>query len=284
MLIEPTTFPLWPEGTVPHAQGTEEDDADVPAVTVYAPSDGKANGASVVICPGGGYAHLAPHEGEPVARWLNTLGVTGIVLRYRLAPRYRHPAMHTDVSRALRFTRAHADNWNLDPARVGVLGFSAGGHLASTISNHFDAGDPNANDPIEYQSSRPDVAILIYPVIDLATNISHSGSRRNLLGEQADDTDLIRQFSNHLHVTDQTPPTYLVHSSDDAGVPVQNSLLYAVALKEANVPFAMQVFEHGGHGYGMGGGQKDITDDILMSWPTQCGLWLKRRGFLNSAA
>ena len=282
MLHEPTTFPLWPDGAIPYAQGAKEP-GDIPAITIYPPPEGTKTGASVVICPGGGYAHLAPHEAKPVADWLNSLGATGIVLRYRLAPAYKHPAMLVDVSRALRTVRARSDEWNLDPARVGVLGFSAGGHLASTVSTHFDTGDPNAPDPIDYHSSRPDVSILIYPVIDLETKAAHSGSRKNLFGADAT-PDLIRQFSNHLHVTPETPPTYLVHSFDDEAVPVENSLLYALALKEANVPFAMQVFEHGGHGYGMGGGQSGIGPDeepILNSWPAQCGLWLKRRGFLG---
>lgn len=277
MLNEPTLFPLWPQGSVTHAQGID-DEADIPAVTVYPPPAGTGNGAAVVICPGGGYGHLAPHEGEPVTQWLNGLGVTGIVLRYRLAPRYRHPVMHVDVSRALRFARTHSDEWGIDPARVGVLGFSAGGHLASTISNHFDAGDPNANDPIDYHSSRPDISILIYPVIDLETSIAHAGSRNNLLGESAGDIVLVRQFSNHLHVTPQTPPTYLVHSTDDTGVPVENSLVYALALQKAGVPFAMQIFDHGGHGYGMGGPDKS---SVLASWPANCGMWLKKRGFLE---
>lgn len=266
-------FTLWEAGMVPDAQDTE-DDADIPAVTVYAPEKGANTGAAVIVCPGGGYGVHAPHEAEPVARWLNTLGITGVVLRYRLGPRYHHPVMLHDAARAIRTVREGAKNWNIDPQRIGILGFSAGGHLASSISVHFDGGDPASPDPVERQSSRPDLAVLIYPVITMEGQYAHDGSRRNLLGDSPT-AELMRFLSSEEQVKPDTPPTFLVHSSDDPGVPVQHSLLYALALQDAGVPFAMQVYERGGHGYGMGG-----DDSILSGWPRQCALWMKQRGFV----
>lgn len=272
--MSPKIFPLWPDGLVPGALGSG--DADKPSVTVYSPPADKNNGAAVVVCPGGGYGGLAPHEGEPVALWLNENGATGIVLKYRLGPKYHHPVELGDVSRALRFSRHHAAEWGIDPKRLGVLGFSAGGHLASTVSTHFDSGNAGAVDAIERQSSRPDVSILIYPVITLEGPFAHAGSRTNLLGPMPD-PELVHNLSNQTHVTRETPPTFLVHSTDDKAVPIQNSLMYASALAEAGIPFAMQVYDHGGHGYGMGA--KD--DPILSSWPAACAAWLKKRGFFN---
>jgi acetyl esterase/lipase len=266
------TLPLWPDGSVPGALGME--DADKPSITVYPPA-GPNNGAAIVVCPGGGYGTLASHEGEPVARWVNEGGATAIVLKYRLGPRYKHPAMLNDVARAIRTVRQRAGEWRIDPKRIGVLGFSAGGHLASTASTHFDAGNPSAADPIERQSSRPDVSILIYPVISLEQPWAHAGSRRNLLGEFPDPA-LVAKFSNERAVTRDTPPTFLVHSTDDKVVPIQHSLNYALALTNAGVPFGMQVYSHGAHGYGMG---KD--DPVLTAWPRECAAWLKQRGFFG---
>jgi acetyl esterase/lipase len=266
------TIPLWPEGSVPGAAGSE--DTDRPSITVYPPV-GANNGAAVVVCPGGGYGHLADHEGKPVAEWLNQHGATGIVLKYRLAPRYKHPAMLTDVSRAIRTVRHRAGEWGIDPKRVGVLGFSAGGHLASTVSTHFDSGKPGDSDPIERHSSRPDVSILIYPVIALDSPWTHAGSRRNLLGDMPSPA-LLASLCNEKAVTRETPPTYLVHSTDDKAVPVENSLHYALALKANGIPFGMQVYSHGGHGYGMGKG-----DPVLTGWPRECAAWLKQRGFFG---
>ncbi len=268
-------LPLWPDGGVPGAMGIDPA-TDIPTITVHSPSTAPNSGAAIVICPGGGYGGLAPHEAEPVAEWLNALGVTGIILRYRLGPRYRHPAMHDDAARAIRTVRARGHEWGVDPTRIGVLGFSAGGHLASTISNHFDAGEPTAIDPIERVSSRPDLSILIYPVITLTGNAAHAGSRSNLLGENPDPA-LVERLSNHLQITAQTPPTFLVHSTDDAGVPVENSLRYALALEAADVPFAMQIYDRGGHGFGMG----REGDPTTSAWPAQCALWLHARGFLG---
>jgi Esterase/lipase len=273
-MSEPFTRPLWPEGQVPLARGKAPE--DTPTITVYRP-DGRGNGAAIVVCPGGGYGTLAAHEAEPVARWANAHGAVGVVLKYRLGShQYRHPAMLTDAQRAIRTVRHHAREWDIDPARVGILGFSAGGHLASTAATHFDAGNPRSDDPVERQSSRPDVAILIYPVIDLAGRPAHAGSRANLLGPTPDPA-LVASLSNHTQVTRETPPTYLVHSSDDKAVPIENSLRFALALEAAGVPFAMQVYERGGHGYGMGKTEFPET----MAWPDQCARWLKVRGFLK---
>jgi acetyl esterase/lipase len=268
----PRTLRLW-ENDAPDAKGAG--DADIPSITVYSPPAGKATGAAIVVCPGGGYGGLAPHEGKPVAEWLNTLGITGIVLKYRLGPRYHHPVMMNDVARAIRMARAHAGEWKIDAKRIGVLGFSAGGHLASTAATHFDAGNANAADPIDRVSSRPDVAILIYPVITMTDPYTHAGSRNNLLGEKPP-ADLITQMSNEKQITDRTPPSFLVHTSDDAVVPVENSLLYTLACRKAGVPVELHVFEHGPHGFGMAG-----NDPILGAWPGLCAKWLDKHGFLK---
>lgn len=278
-LPQPKVLRLW-EGDAPGAKGnedTKQPSNDVPTITVYSPAPDQNNGAAIVICPGGGYGHLADHEGKPVADWLNAHGATGIVLKYRLAPKYHHPAMIVDVQRAIRATRFHAKEWGIDANRVGVLGFSAGGHLASSAATHFDKGDQTATDPVEKQSCRPDIAVLVYPVITLQPPFAHMGSRNNLLGPNPD-PKLVEMFSNETQVTDQTPPTYLVHSSDDHGVPVENTLLFAMALSKHKVPFGMRIFDHGGHGFGMG-----TKDPELSTWPQSCYEWLEHRGFFKKS-
>ena len=276
----PKTLRLW-EGDAPGALGNEQSDKpsnDVPTITVYSPPADKNNGAAVVVCPGGGYGGLAQHEGQPVAEWLNTLGATGVVLRYRLGPKYHHPVMQQDVNRAIRMVRAHAEEWGVDPNRIGVLGFSAGGHLASTAATHWDQGNPDAADAVEKVSARPDVAVLVYPVITMSPPFTHGGSRRNLLGNEPD-AKLVELMSNEMQVTNQTPPTYLVHSTDDRTVPIENSLQFATALAKNGVPFGMRVFDHGGHGYGLG-----TRDPELGSWPQSCAQWLEHRGFFKKTA
>lgn len=268
----PETLRLW-QGDAPRAQGTA--DADIPTLTIYRPPADKANGAAVVVCPGGGYGGLAGHEGQPIAEWLNTLGVTGCVLKYRLGPRYHHPVEMSDVQRALRVVRFHAGEWKLDTKRIGVMGFSAGGHLASTAATHFDGGDAKAADPIDRVSCRPDVAILAYPVITLTDPFTHGGSRTNLLGDKPD-PELVNLLSNERQVTTQTPPTFLMHTADDPVVPVENSLLFALSCRAARVPFELHIFEHGPHGIGLGG-----NDPIFSTWPATCAAWLKTRGFLT---
>jgi acetyl esterase/lipase len=267
-------YPLWPKGA-PGAKGAE--DKDIPTVTVYLPPSEKASGAAVVICPGGGYGFLAmDHEGHQVARWLNTLGVAGVILQYRIAPRYHHPAMIQDAQRALRYTRAHAKEWGLDPHKVGILGFSAGGHLASTAATHFDDGKPDAADPIERQGCRPDFAILVYPVITLKGPYAHLGSRNNLLGNRAKEEKRIEELSNEKQVTKQTPPTFLVHTDEDKGVPAENSVLFYLALRKAGVPAELHVFEKGRHGLGLGPKEMPFS-----RWPQLCADWLRQRQIIG---
>lgn len=274
---------LWPEGA-PGAKGTEPQ--DVPTLTVYLPKPELANGAAVVICPGGGYGmHAVEHEGTQVAEWLNSLGVAGFVLKYRLGTRYHHPAMLQDASRAIRTVRARAQEWKLDPKRVGIVGFSAGGHLASTAATHFDAGKADATDPVERLSSRPDIAILVYPVIALATPYAHAGSRRNLLGENPS-PELVESLSNETQVTKDTPPTFLAHTNADSGVVAENSILFVLALRKAGVPVEFHLFEKGQHGLGLGSGAKQFKiapDPAFSAWPGLCATWLKGRGFLGPA-
>lgn len=262
---------LWPDGA-PGAVGTE--DADRPEIRIYAP-ELRHNGACVVICPGGGYGVLATdHEGHQIARWLNTIGVTGVVLKYRLGPRYRHPAPLQDVQRAMRYVRAHANDLQIDPGRVGVMGFSAGGHLASTISTHFDKGNPDSNDPLERESCRPDFAVLAYPVISFTAKFAHLGSARNLLGDNPD-PELLKSLSNETQVTAETPPTFLFHTSEDNGVPVKNSLAYFQALIEHGVPAELHVYQMGPHGVGLG-----VGDPVLYTWKDRLADWLQTNGFL----
>lgn len=271
--VKPETIRLW-EGDAPGAKGKE--DVDVPTLTIYRAPAGKANGAAVVICPGGGYGGLAmDHEGHDVARWLNRIGVTGCILKYRLGRRYHHPAMLTDVGRAIRTVRARAADWKVDAGRIGVLGFSAGGHLASTAATHFDGGDPKAADAVDRQSSRPDLAVLIYPVIMLSGPHAHTGSRDNLLGENAPQ-EMIDLLSNEKRVTDKTPPTFLVHSADDGPVPPENSFEFVKSLRAHNVPCQLHLYDHGGHGYGLG-----TKDPSLGTWPMLCEKWMEGRGFLK---
>ncbi len=266
----PEAIPLW-EGKAPGALGDEA--GDRPSIQVYLPKSIKQTGAAVVVCPGGGYGMLADHEGRPVAERLNDIGIVGIVLKYRLGPKYHHPIMLNDASRAIRFVRAHADEWKLDPHKIGILGFSAGGHLASSAATHFDDGDPKAADPIDRLSSRPDAAMLIYPVITMTDPYTHGGSRHNLLGDKPK-SELVDLMSNEKQVSPKTPPTFLVHSSDDRAVPVENSLMFASALSKAGVPCELHVYAHGPHGFGLGG-----DDPSLKTWPDLCAVWLKKIGF-----
>jgi acetyl esterase/lipase len=271
---QPTnSFPLWPEGA-PGALGKE--DKDIPTLTPYWPDPGKATGAAIVICPGGGYGGLAPHEGVQYARFLNEYGIAGFVLKYRLGPAgYRHPAMLQDAARAVRTVRARAGEWKLDPKRVGIMGSSAGGHLASTLLTHFDAGKPDAADPIEQQSSRPDLGILCYAVISMG-DIGHLGSRNNLLGKDPS-PELIRELSNELHVTKDTPPCFIWHTYEDRGVRLENSLQFAEAMQRAGVPFDLHVYQKGPHGIGLGTPQ--WNPEKRHPWTRDCIFWLQVQGF-----
>ena len=268
----PDTVLLWPEGA-PGAVGDRAEDR--PTLTIHRPSDEAARDAAVVVFPGGGYVHLAMEkEGHRVARWLNSLGVTAFVLKYRLGPRYRHPAPLQDAKRAVRYARLHADDYGIDPDKIGVWGFSAGGHLASTIGTHFDAGDAGADDPVERMSSRPDFLVLAYPVITFTEDFMHRGSRNALLGNDPD-PELVQNLSNEKQVTAETPPTFLFHTSADTGVPAENSIVFYRALHEAGVPAELHIYEPGRHGVGLA-----PEDYVLSSWTDRLADWLRVRGLL----
>lgn len=266
-------IPLW-AGGAPAAQGSAPEDQ--PVITPYLPPQGTANGTAVVIFPGGGYQHLSMEkEGSDVANWLTTTGVTAFVVRYRLGPRYHHPVELGDAQRAIRTVRARAAEWAINPARLGIIGFSAGGHLASSAGTHYDVGSAGSADLIERASSRPDFMLLLYPVITMrGDSTTHLGSRKNLLGETPDDA-LVRLMSNELQVTRNTPPTFIVHSTDDKTVPVENALMFYQALRSNGVPAEMHVFEYGGHGYGLA-----PADPILAAWTTLCESWMRRHGWI----
>ena len=272
---QPTnSFPLW-TGDAPGALGKQ--DKDIPTLTPYFPEPAKATGAAIVICPGGGYGGLANHEGDHYARWLNESGIAGFVLKYRLGSAgYRHPVMLQDAARAVRTVRARAGDWKLDPKRVGIMGSSAGGHLSSTLLTHFDAGKPDAADPIDRESSRPDLGILCYPVVTLVGPFAHAGSRKNLLGTNPP-PELVRELSNDLQVTKDTPPCFIWHTYEDGGVPVENSLQFAEALRKAGVPFDLHVYQKGPHGLGLG--TRDWNPDKRLPWTGDCVYWLKGQGF-----
>ena len=272
----PKPVPIWPDGA-PGAVG--EEDVDQPHVWIYRPAADANTGAACVVCPGGGYGALAvDHEGHQVAVWMQRLGMTAVVLKYRLGPRYRHPAPLDDVTRAVRMVRHRADELGIDRDRVGVMGFSAGGHLASTIATHYDAGDPDAADLIERQPSRPSFSILAYPVVSIGSDFAHGGSRRNLLGDDPD-PKLLANLSNETQVTSDTPPTFLFHTADDAAVPVKNALVYYDALNAAGVDAELHVFRHGRHGVGFAPGSP-----TLGLWPDLLANWLRDGGWLTAKA
>lgn len=270
--ITPTTIPIWPHG-VPGALGQGE--GDNPTLTIFLPPAELATSTAVVICPGGGYGGLATdHEGVQIAAWLNALGIAAFMLRYRLAP-YRHPVPLQDAQRAIRTVRAQATAWGVNPAHIGIWGFSAGGHLASTASTHFDGGQPDAADPIERAGCRPDFAILAYPVICMDLPYTHLGSRCNLLGDDLDPA-LVASVSSERQVTADTPPTFLFHTDADTGVMSENSVLYYLALRKAGVPAELHIYADGPHGIGL---KQD--DPVLGTWPDRLAAWLGGRGLLE---
>jgi acetyl esterase/lipase len=272
MAQSPSALPLWPGGA-PGALGKEA--KDIPTLTPFLAPAEKASGAAIVICPGGGYGNLAAHEGQDYALFLNQQGIHGLVLKYRLGSAgYRHPAMMQDVQRALRMVRAQAAEWKVDPKKVGVMGSSAGGHLAATAVTHFDAGQPDAADLIERQSSRPDLGILCYPVISLGP-LTHQGSKNNLLGQNPD-PELVKLLSNELQVTKETPPCFIWHTAADNVVKVENALEFAAALQRNGVPFALHVYEKGGHGMGL----KDKPPFANPHpWAKELVFWFKEHNF-----
>ena len=265
---------LWPNGA-PGAKGNE--DGDKPSLTIYLPSKEKATGAAVVICPGGGYGHLAmDHEGHQIAQWLNSLGVTGFVLKYRhRGVGYCHPAPLQDAQRAIRMVRSRATEWNIDPNRIGIIGFSAGGHLASSAGTHFKNRYYDTTDVIDNNSSRPDFMILIYPVISLVESYTHSRSKENLLGSNPD-KQLVEDLSNEKQVTPETPPTFLVHTDQDKKVPAENSIYFYLALRKAGVPAELHIYQQGPHGFGLGQKYSAVS-----SWPERCAEWMKGQGLLE---
>jgi acetyl esterase/lipase len=264
---------LW-DGAAPSALGT--DDVDVPTMTVYLPRTMAAATPAVVVCPGGSYRALASnHEGRQVASYLNSLGVAAFVLRYRLGPRYHHPIELGDARRAIRTLRFRAAEWRLDPARIGIMGFSAGGHLAMSASTLFEQGDSSAADPIDRVASRPDFAVLGYPVISMTAPWTHAGSKTNLLGEQPDPA-LAKQLSGELAVTKDTPQTFIFQTNEDTVVPAENSLHYFLALRRAGVPAEMHVFEKGAHGVGLA-----LDNPALSPWSALLATWLRGRNLIK---
>jgi acetyl esterase/lipase len=262
---------LWPKGA-PDAQG--ETDKDKPKLDFYLPEKDKRNQTAVVVIPGGGYGGLAlDHEGKQIAKWLTDRGVAAFVLHYRLVPRYRHPAPLQDAQRAVRIVRSGAREFGVVTDRIGVWGFSAGGHLASTVSTKYDAGKKDADD-VERVSCRPDFSILCYPVIRMDKPHVHAGSRNNLLGDKPSEK-LVASLCNDTQVTKDTPPTFLFHTKEDLAVPIANSELYYKALQKAGVPAKLVTLDKGRHGVGLGG-----NDPVLSKWPEKLEEWLRERKLL----
>jgi len=276
---------LWPSGNIPNYKKTAEVEkrdttgivrislVQQPGIEVYLPSKQSANGQAIVICPGGGYGILAyDWEGTDIAKWLNSKGIAAIVLKYRLPNSKSNvvPQLSPllDAQRALRTVHANAQKWNIKKNQIGIMGFSAGGHLASTAGTHFDNGDANAADSVDRLTSRPDFMILMYPVISMSKTYMHQGSRNNLIGANPD-TALAKYYSNDLQVTKETPPTFIVHATDDAGVPVENSLSFYQALKTNKVAAEMHIYPYGGHGFGLAVGK-----GYLNTWTDRCIDWL----------
>jgi acetyl esterase/lipase len=275
---------VWPGGA-PNDNGMKEPEEKYDGVRVknvseaemyvYLPEKEKNTGAAVVICPGGGYMIEAmDHEGYEMAEWLASKGVAGIVLKYRL-PYGHHEIPSGDARRAIRLVRANAKEWGIDPGKIGIAGSSAGGHLASTAGTRFDEGIANSADPIEKISCRPDFMLLLYPVITFNEEFGHMGSRQNLIGA-GNDWKLVKEYSNELHVTSKTPPTFLILADDDSGVPPRNSVEFYLALKENKIPAEMHIFQQGGHGFGMT--KKNLPVD---QWPDLFYNWLKSQKIIQ---
>lgn len=269
---------LW-EGDAPGALGKA--DHDIPTITPYLPTADKANGTSIVVCPGGGYGGLAPHEGEGYAKWLADNGVSAFVLKYRLGSKgYRHPIMLGDVSRAIRLVRSRAAEWKLDPHRIGVMGSSAGGHLASTAVTHFDAGKADAADTVDRQSSRPDFGVLCYAVISMEDGVTHSGSKANLLGKEPD-PKLVELLSNEKQVTKNTPPCFVWSTQEDKAVPVTNSLRFVTALQQNGVTYDFHVYQKGPHGIGLSEGKNGAAPGEIHPWAKDLLFWMRQNSWIK---
>ncbi|WP_276356764.1 alpha/beta hydrolase [Cohnella caldifontis] len=260
------TIPLW-DGEPPYSEGVEQ--KTQPTLTLYPVPNAKG---MVVVCPGGGYQHLADHEGEPVALWLNRIGISAAVLKYRHSP-YRHPAPLSDASRAIRYARHLAGKWGHSADRIGILGFSAGGHLAASAGTLYGNGHPESEDPIERLSSRPNAMILCYPVISFG-EYRHHGSMVNLLGDHPDPAAR-QMMSIEQQVNGDTPPAFIWFTADDGAVPAENGLLMAGALSRHRIPYELHIYERGRHGLGLCEGE-DLT---ARAWPVQCEAWLRKQGF-----
>ena len=242
-----------------------------PTLTVYLPQSVPSTGQAVVVCPGGSYRLLAiGHEGYDIGTWLNSLGIAAFILKYRMYD-YGQPAPLSDAQRAIRFVRSHATDYGIDRDNIGIMGFSAGGHVASSGGIHYADKVYEPVDDVDAVSARPDFMILMYPVVSMQEGVTHRGSKSNLLGESPS-TKMIDFYSNERHVTPDTPPAFIVHASDDSSVPVENSIGLYRALVKNGVPAAMHIYEKGGHGFGLGIGKGAVS-----SWPGLCAEWLKER-------
>lgn len=286
-MAQTETMNLWPEGKVPNFKKSDVEEESVtdaqdilrisgvtvPTIAAYIAPKEKATGAAVMICPGGGYGILAAsHEGSDFAKWFNERGISAFVLKYRLpnekAMTHQHEVPLMDAMQGMKLIRQNAAKWGIDVNKIGVMGFSAGGHLAATLSTHYNMGEKASAD------GKPNFSILIYPVISLTPALAHGGSRDNLLGPEKSD-ELIKYYSNELQVSDQTPPAFLVHAMDDTGVPVENSIEYYLALKKKKIPAEMHLYPKGGHGYGM----RTEGKGSLANWPAAMEGWLKAMGY-----
>ncbi len=265
---------LWPNGA-PGAVGTGP--GHEPSITIYLPAAEKATGTGIVVCPGGGYGMLAiDHEGEQIAQWLIGEGIAAFILQYRHAPLYGHPYPLMDAQRAVRTVRHKAADWGVKPDRIGILGFSAGGHLTASTGVLHEGGNPGADDPIDRESARPDFMVPVYPVVTMQDDYTHKGSRKNLLGESPD-PELVERYSLERQVNAENPPAFIVHTTEDTVVPVENAVQLYLALHHAGVPVEMHIYEKGRHGLGLGGG-----DAAFATWPAHCIDWLKVRGLLEA--
>lgn len=274
LFAEPTQIVLWPKGA-PGAKGTAE--ADVPKLTVYPAPASTNSRTAIVICPGGGYKSLAvDHEGKQIATWLNSLGITAAILEYRHSGKgYAHPAPLQDAQRAIRVVRSHSGPWQIEQNRIGIIGFSAGGYLASSAGTHFDAGNPNSNDPIDRFSCRPDFMVLCYAVIAFDQPYTHRGSQRNLLGENPS-KELVQSMSNEKMVTAETPPAFLWHTNTDDAVPPENSAEFYLAMRRAKVPAELHIFESGDHGLGLA-----AEVPAVKPWTGLCETWLRSHHWIH---
>lgn len=270
---------LW-KGSTPGALGNQ--DTDKPTLTAYLPDVSKNTGTAVVICPGGGYVRLSSeHEGKVIAQWLREKGISAFVLKYRLpADGYRHPIPLMDAQHAIRLVRSRATEWHIDPGKIGIMGFSAGGHLASTAGTHFQQPvkiQDQESDEIDAVSCRPDFMVLVYPVISMQDDITHPGSRANLLGEHPA-RELLDSLSNEKQITQDTPPTFLIHANDDKSVAPENSIRFYEGLRKAGVPAEMHIYLKGGHGFGI-----RPSAGPARQWLHQCFLWMQQTGLISNS-